>query len=67
MKNTRVSQYEDQMTNGAILAVPLAIIAQAILASREEIRWLAYMMGSGKEPFESGAESDQDVLVQDIV
>ena len=43
---------------GAILAVPLAITLQAILASREETRWLAYMMGSGKEPFESGAEPD---------
>jgi predicted PurR-regulated permease PerM len=46
---------------GAILAVPMAIIVQAILASREETRWLAYMMGSGREPFESGAEPDQTV------
>jgi predicted PurR-regulated permease PerM len=43
---------------GAILAVPMALIIQAILASREETRWLAYMMGSGKEPFESRAEPD---------
>jgi predicted PurR-regulated permease PerM len=37
---------------GAILAVPMAIIVQAILASREDTRWLAYMMGTGSEPFE---------------
>ena len=43
---------------GAILAVPVAIIIQAILASNEETRWLAYMMGSGKKPFESGTEPD---------
>jgi predicted PurR-regulated permease PerM len=52
---------------GAILAVPMAIIIQAILDSREETRWLAYMMGSGKEPFESGAEPDRNVLEQDVV
>lgn len=46
---------------GAILAVPMALIIQAILASREETRWLAYMMGTGKEPFESGAEPDPNV------
>ena len=44
---------------GAILAVPMAIIVQAILNSREETRWLAYIMGSGKEPFEPETESDQ--------
>jgi predicted PurR-regulated permease PerM len=37
---------------GAILAVPMAIIIQASLASREETRWAAYMMGSGDEPYE---------------
>jgi predicted PurR-regulated permease PerM len=46
---------------GAILAVPMAIIVQAILASREGTRWLAYLMGSGKEPFESGAEPDPNL------
>jgi predicted PurR-regulated permease PerM len=51
---------------GAILAVPMAIIVQAILASREETRWLAYMMGSGKEPFESGAEPDREESVADV-
>jgi predicted PurR-regulated permease PerM len=51
---------------GAILAVPMAIIVQAILASREETRWLAYMMGSGKEPFESGVEPDQEEPVADV-
>ena len=46
---------------GAILAVPMAIIVQAILASREETRWLAYMMGSGKEPFRPEAGPDPTV------
>jgi predicted PurR-regulated permease PerM len=46
---------------GAILAVPLAITIQTIFAAREETRWLAYMMGSGKEPFKSEAEPDLDV------
>jgi predicted PurR-regulated permease PerM len=36
---------------GAILAVPMAIILQAVLDSREETRWLAYLMGSGSEPY----------------
>ena len=36
---------------GAILAVPMAIIIQFVFDSREETRWLAYMMGSGSEPF----------------
>ncbi len=47
---------------GAILAVPMAMIVQAILDSREETRWMAYMMGSGSEPFEPKAEQDQIVL-----
>ncbi|MFC2046055.1 AI-2E family transporter [Chloroflexota bacterium] len=52
---------------GAILAVPMAIIIQAIFASREETRWLAYMMGSGKEPFELGAEPGPDVEAGGLV
>jgi predicted PurR-regulated permease PerM len=36
---------------GAILAVPMSIIMQAVLASRDETRWLAYLMGSGQEPY----------------
>jgi predicted PurR-regulated permease PerM len=36
---------------GAILAVPMSIIVQAVFESRDETRWLAYMMGSGKEPY----------------
>jgi predicted PurR-regulated permease PerM len=40
---------------GAILAVPLAMIVQAILDSRPETRWMAYLMGSGDEPFDPEA------------
>ena len=47
---------------GAILAVPMAIILEAILNSRESTRWLAYMMGSGSEPFKPEEELDQNVL-----
>ena len=49
---------------GALLAVPMSIILQAILASRDETRWLAYMMGTGHEPFrpEEDLGMDQDVL-----
>jgi predicted PurR-regulated permease PerM len=45
---------------GAILAVPMAIIIQAVLNSRPETRWLGYMMGSGSEPFNPEAEPGQD-------
>jgi predicted PurR-regulated permease PerM len=45
---------------GAILAVPMSIIVQAILNSRKETRWLAYMMGSGDEPFNPDKEFDDD-------
>jgi predicted PurR-regulated permease PerM len=55
---------------GAILAVPMAIIVQAGLGSRKETRWLAYMaymMGTGSEPFEpEEAEDDQNVLAEDV-
>ena len=49
---------------GAILAVPMSIILQAILASRDETRWLAYIMGTGHEPFrpEGDLVMDQDTL-----
>ncbi len=54
---------------GAILAVPMAIIVQAVLDSQKETRWLAYMMGSGSEPFQLEAEpsqDDQEVLGQAV-
>ena len=44
---------------GAILAVPMSIILHAIFDSRQETRWLAYMMGTGSEPFEP-EEGDPD-------
>ena len=37
---------------GAILAVPMSIIVQAILQGREETRWMAYLMGTGKDPYD---------------
>ncbi len=49
---------------GAILAVPMAIILQAVFNSQPETRWLGYMMGSGEEPFNPEAEPDQDVTEQ---
>ena len=52
---------------GAILAVPMSIIVQAIFDSRQETRWVAYMMGSGAEPFEpEEAEADQDVVQEAV-
>ena len=52
---------------GAILAVPMSIIIQSIFDSREETRWLAYLMGSGSEPFEPDlAEHDQNVLEKSV-
>ena len=47
---------------GAILAVPMAMIVQSILDSRQETRWLAYMMGDGSEPFDSRVEPNQIVM-----
>ena len=47
---------------GAILAVPMAMIVQAFLESRQETRWLAYMMGDGSEPFKPEPESEQIAL-----
>ena len=51
---------------GAILAVPMAIIIQAVFNSRPETRWLGYLMGSGSEPFNPEAEPDQDLAEQPI-
>jgi predicted PurR-regulated permease PerM len=52
---------------GAILAVPMSIILQAIFDSREETRWVAYMMGSGAEPFKPDeAEDDQNVVSETV-
>ena len=48
---------------GAILGVPMAIVIQAILDSTKETRWLAYLMGSGSEPF--GREPEPNVGVEE--
>jgi hypothetical protein len=40
----------------------MAIIVQAILDSREQTRWMAYMMGSGSEPYEPEREPEQIAL-----
>jgi predicted PurR-regulated permease PerM len=47
---------------GAILAVPMTIILQAILDSRRETRWMAYLMGTGSEPFARNPEVNQAAL-----
>ena len=47
---------------GMLLSVPLTVTAKIALDSREETRWMAYLMGSGSEPFEPEAEPDQNVL-----
>jgi predicted PurR-regulated permease PerM len=47
---------------GAILAVPMSIIVQAVFDSRDETRWLAYMMGSGKEPYNPQEDLGPDPL-----
>jgi predicted PurR-regulated permease PerM len=44
---------------GAILAVPMAIIIQAVFANREETRWMAYLMGSGEDPYDEEEEPDE--------
>jgi predicted PurR-regulated permease PerM len=36
---------------GAILAVPMAMLVQALLASREETAWMAYLMSGGQQLF----------------
>jgi len=40
----------------------MTIILQAILDSREETRWLAYMMESGSEPYVREDEIEQVVM-----
>jgi len=45
---------------GAILAVPMAMLVKAILNSRDETKWLAYLMGDGQEPFKMDSETHQD-------
>ena len=47
---------------GAIVAVPIALLIQTILASRTEINWIAYLMGEGHEPFKPEIENDEKVL-----
>jgi predicted PurR-regulated permease PerM len=51
---------------GAILAVPMAIIIQSVFANREETRWMAYLMGSGEEPYDADAEPGPDVEGGDL-
>jgi AI-2 transport protein TqsA len=51
---------------GAILAVPMAMIVKAILESRKETRWLAYLMGDGSEPFKLETEHVPDVAEVDV-
>jgi predicted PurR-regulated permease PerM len=46
---------------GTIVAVPMSIVVQAVLNSRESTRWLGYLMGSGEEPFNPSPEDDLDV------
>jgi len=42
---------------GAIVAVPIALLIQTILASQAETSWIAYLMGDGQEPFKLDAEN----------
>jgi predicted PurR-regulated permease PerM len=44
---------------GAIVAVPLALLIQAILASRTETSWIAYLMGDGQDTFDPEAKIDR--------
>ncbi len=44
---------------GAILAVPMSMIVQAIFDSRENTRWVAYLMGSGAEPYQKDEGQSQ--------
>jgi predicted PurR-regulated permease PerM len=48
---------------GAILAVPMSMLIQAILDSREESRWMAYLMSDGSVPFRPEADHDQGANV----
>jgi predicted PurR-regulated permease PerM len=47
---------------GAIVAVPIALLIQTILASRTETNWIAYLMGEGHEPFKPEIENEEKVL-----
>jgi predicted PurR-regulated permease PerM len=49
---------------GVLVAVPLALLVKAILASRPETRWVAYLMGNGQETFRPQAEHDESQLAQ---
>jgi hypothetical protein len=40
----------------------MSIIVQAVFDSRDETRWLAYMMGSGKEPYNPQEDLGPDPL-----
>jgi predicted PurR-regulated permease PerM len=43
---------------GAILSIPMTMFVQALLESREQTRWMAYLLGDGSKPYESTAEGD---------
>lgn len=52
---------------GVIVAVPIALLIQTILASRTETNWIAYLMGEGHEPFKPEIENDEKVLESDEI
>ncbi|MCO5190484.1 MAG: AI-2E family transporter [Anaerolineae bacterium] len=43
---------------GAILAVPIAMLVQALLASREETLWMVYLFGGGQDLYVPDAPVD---------
>lgn len=45
---------------GAIVAVPIALLVQAILSSRKETSWLAYLMGDGQDTFKPEADHNNN-------
>jgi predicted PurR-regulated permease PerM len=45
---------------GAILAVPMSIILQAVFNSRQQTQWLGYLMGTGKDPFDPEGDPGLD-------
>ena len=51
---------------GAIVAVPIALLIQAILGSRPETSWLAYLMGDGHESYNPGENQAQYVKEKSI-
>jgi predicted PurR-regulated permease PerM len=45
---------------GAILSIPMTMFVQALLESREQTRWMAYLLGDGQDPYQPLPESDVD-------